>query len=70
MFLESCCFSTNTCTSKPITVPGPVTVVDATCDNQLILEEICGDDYSITLNASGLFASLAGVASLLAVLTL
>jgi hypothetical protein len=51
-------------------VAGPVSIVDATCDNQLIMEEICGEDFSITLNASGLFASLAGVASLLAVLTL
>lgn len=70
VFSESCCFSTNSCTTTPILVAGPVTFVDATCDNQLIMEEICGDDFAITVNATGLFVSLASVASLLAVLTL
>lgn len=71
LYLESCCTSTASCSSQPILTPGVITIADKTCQNVLIMEEICGQEFNISLSGSvQLIAGLAGAASLLAVLAL
>lgn len=67
VFLESCCTSTGTCEAKPIEAAGVITVADTTCENVVIMEEICGDSFTIGANASGLFF-FSGIASILAIM--
>jgi len=70
IFLESCCTSTASCSSQPILTPGVITIADKTCQNVLIMEEICGQEFGISLSSGvQLMASLAG-AALFAVLAM